>query len=203
MGIAGLDTSKFVASGSIIEFARAFEDARPIVAPQIAEALGAIDTHTRPYGSAAEAVKNIGALPAFNFAKSIDSTALTSVMSGGISESLKNVNVSDPLGSTFANSITALPSALPPSFIPRFEEATREAVAMAETEAIADPADASIEESLGWIEGLTPARRRALVSEALYAIVVFLAIAGLLSSKRGDGGRRIVSGRCGPADQVL
>jgi hypothetical protein len=180
-GIAGFDTSKFVASGAITEFARAFEDARPVVAPQIAAALGAVDTHTRPYASAAEAVKNIGALPAFKFAKSIDSTALASVMSGGISDSIKNLDLSEILGSNFANSTSAFPSTVPPSFIASFEEATREAVAMAETEAIADPVDESIAESVGWIDGLTPARRRKLISEALYAIAALLAIAGWLS----------------------
>lgn len=175
--LGGFDTSKFVASGAFGEFAGAFEGARSIVAPQIAEALSGV----MPGGTVSKAIKAFGTPPAFNFAKSIDAAEMASVMGGGISESIKRLDLSEMFGPNFANSVTALGTTVPDNLVPGFEHAAKDAVALAETPAIADPIDESLAESLGWLESLTPAKRRDIVSQALVVIAALVGLAGWLS----------------------
>jgi hypothetical protein len=175
----GFDTSKFVASGAITEAARAFEAARPVVAPQIAQALRGIDMRIAP--SFAAAVTGVDSSGAFKFAKAIGAVDMASMMTGGITQSIKGLDLSGMFGSHVAEALRVLPTTFPRDLVPTFEEAAKEAVALAETRGIAEP----IDESLGALEGLTPAKRRKIASQVLLVIAGFLGLAGLFAN-HGD-----------------
>jgi voltage-gated potassium channel Kch len=163
---------------------KAFElDARPIVAPQIAEAMKGIEVGL-PARSFAEAMSGINRASTFNFARTLDDLGLGAVIQPQLGELVRTLELS--IGATAADALRDLRTI---QFVPSVERAAEEAVALAD---VADVADV-VDEAVGRFEALTPANRRLLANDVAVLIGALLALAGLLvgSGNMRDAGASI------------
>jgi hypothetical protein len=145
----------------------------PIVAPQIAEALGAIEPLVSP--SLAEALKMNSAIApaAFDVSKTLLATGMAANQSG-IFEAIKTLELS-----SFVGSFSALPSALPDDFGADLEQRAEEVITLAEVQEVA----AVVDSELRPLAGLSATQQRA---PALDVVLLIAALLVLYATAKAD-----------------
>jgi hypothetical protein len=156
--------------------ARELDFARPIVAPQVADALGGIAVRMTP--SFADAVKGIGEMPAFDFAKTLGDIDVASAITPRVIDAMRGLSVPASVTASIAEALRDLPRMPASDLAPRFEAAAAEAVALAEVESVAEVVDGPV--TVGW-RSLPPAKRRTLALDLAALVVAFVALAAVLN----------------------
>lgn len=155
---------------------KAFQlDVGPIVAPQIAEALGAI--HVGPMASSfAEALTGIDRASTLQFAKIVEEVDFGKMMQPRFDELFRGLSLS--IGTA---AMDALPRA---DLTPGVARATEDALALAEVSDVASIVD----EAVGRFESLSPGKRRALALDvAFLAAACLSAYVSLAAANKATG----------------
>jgi hypothetical protein len=157
---------------------------RPMVAPQIGEALKVFTPQMSP--SFAEARKAIDSSFTFQFAKTLEEISATQVIQGRVAESFRALSLPASFTASMATAMRELPRIQRGNLVPKVHEAAKETVALAEVEDVA----AVIDESVGLIGGLSPAQRRNLALDVAVLIGAYVIVVACLA----EGGHGKLAG---------
>jgi hypothetical protein len=157
---------------------------RPMVAPQIGEALKVFTPQMSP--SFAEARKAIDSSLTLQFAKTLEEISATQVIQGRVAESLRALSLPPSFTASMATAMRDLPRIQSGNLLPKVHEAAEETVALAEVEDVA----AVIDESVGLIAGLSPAQRRNLALDVAVLIGAYVIVVACLA----EGGHGKLAG---------
>jgi hypothetical protein len=150
--------------------AKAVEGMRPVVAPQIAEELARL-TIPNPMPSVAAAFASRLDKTTFNFAKTLGGS-----YSGALPGIAKMLIEVEPLVRGMTVAIDTPRTFSPTVFTPRVQAAAEEAVAIAEVGDVAE----IIDDAVGAIEPMTPARARLLALDLAVLVAALIILAAYL-----------------------